>query len=139
MKNFTKIIILALLAGLFSLAYAKEKKIVTQNVFKGSYLDYYPASYKNRIIIVRGFSFYEWVGKLYAYKNKIDAQTLIQRADKNAKDYATGYASAYMRLTHPNFNPKQYLLLVDHFQVEYKETENTMGTLIQGNVILIKK
>jgi hypothetical protein len=119
--------------------FAKKADIYVDNVVKGSYLDYYSKIVKDKIVTVSTLSYLDWAGKSYAKKHKITENDMLAKAENNAKDYAIGFARGYLKTINKNYNPKNYYLIVDHYDVHYVETDYKITTIISGNIILIKR
>ena len=119
--------------------YAQKADIEVRDIVKGSYLDYYPSDIKKDIISVNVLEYLDWVGKAYADKNKITEQTMLSRAEKNAEDFAIGYGDGYLSRLDKDYDPSKYYMIIDHYEVKFKESDYKFSTVVTGNIILIKK
>jgi len=139
-SNLLKRLLLCCVLLLGTGLYAEKKADVeVTDILKGSYIDYYPSDIKNKIISVGLIHYVDWVGKGYASKNDIDENSMLTRSEKNAKDYAIGYAGGYLSIDNNNYNPQDYYIIIDHFDVSYRESDYKLSTVITGNILLIKK
>ena len=136
MKKNNILILLSIMFLFNTNLFAKKKDVHVENIVKGSYLDYYPKSLKNQIYRVSTLNYIDWVGSLYAKKHKINQNIMLTRARQNAKDYAIGFADGFLD---KDYNPEDYYIIIDHYNVVYTEYDYKLQTLVTGNIILIKK
>jgi len=139
MKIVTRLAGIVLGAALVSTSlFAKKADVWVQDIVKGAYTNYYSIN-QNKIVDIYPMYFHDWVGKKYASDHGIDAQKMFSRAEKNAKDFAIGYANSYLGVINPKYNPKNYYVIIDNYDVAYKESDYTLSSIVSGNIIILKK
>ncbi len=137
MRKMDFLVLLVLILGSFSFSFAGQE-IKVKNIVCGDYNVYYTYP-KRKILSVYAFSFVDWVGKLYAQKHNIDEVEMMKRAHEMAKSFAKGYAEGYLSTLFGKYNPNNYIVLIDNFNVKYNETEYKYIDVVSGNIIIFRK
>lgn len=137
-RYFIKAIMFVVLLSLTSSLYAKAD-VEIRDVLFGNYSQYY--SYKkSKIVEIYAFNMFDWVGKSYARKHKIDENKMPDRARDGAKDFSIGYSGTYLpAIFGKNYNPNDYFIIIDHYAVKFMESDYRYSTIISGNMIIFKK
>ena len=137
-KLCLKVLMVVFIFGLSSAAYAKGD-VEIRDVLFGTYSEYYSAP-KSKLVDLYAFNFYDWVGKSYAQKHKIDENKMLDRARQGAKDFAIGYSGSYMPAVFgKKYNPKDYYIIIDHYSVKFIESDYRYSTIISGNLLIFRK
>jgi hypothetical protein len=136
--GFFKAFIMVAFLGFSSSAYAKSD-VEVRDILFGNYSEYYSYS-KAKIVDIYAFNFYDWVGKSYAQKHDIDENKMLDRARKGAKDFSIGYSGSYLPVVFgKKYNPKDYFIIIDHYNVKFMESDYRYSSMISGNMIIFKK
>ena len=137
-KRFLKATLLILAISFSTSMYAKSN-VEVRDILFGSYNAYYNYK-KSKIVDIYSFNFFDWVGKSYAKKHKIDENKMLDRARDGAKDFSTGYSGTYIPAVFgKNYNPNDYFIIIDNYKVKFMETDYRYSTIISGNMIIFKK
>ena len=141
-KYFAFFLFLILLFPQKGLCENEVVKPLFPGLIKGSVKDYFPEIFDNHhLVVVEGFSFNSWAGKLYLMRKTpskdmgIAVQMFYSSAADKAMEYAKGYCSGFFR----RVGIKSGYYFVDHFEVIPVYDEGIASIIITGNVFCFSR